>query len=249
MRRIATGLIVLGMFLSWGCVSKKQYEAAQAELNRCGDEKAQLEASVIVWEQRFDRESGRWEDLGASISGAVPKALSEFHEERERILKLVPEQVEAEVNAYLEDYFSTVMRGFQLLKSDNEEIKMQLEATQDALTEVGSDTRSISETVDRRLADERQRRAAENARREQMASRLSELVAQVAQFDQDRINSRSGADRLKLNRKEKEAILGFHAEVMSSLSEIQSLATSNAVEPETVQDAPPASTESEEEEG
>lgn len=231
MRRIATtGLIVLG-FLSWGCVSKKQYEAAQAELNRCGDEKAQLEASVIAWEQRFDRESGRWEELEASISGTVPKALSEFHDERERILKLVPEQVEAEVNAYLEDYFATVMKGFQLLKGDNDEIKMQLEATRQALTAVGSDTRSISETVDQRLADERQRRAVENARREQMASRLSELVARVGGFDQERINSRDGADRLKLNRKEKEAILGFHGEIMSRLAEIQSLALRN-VEPE-----------------
>lgn len=213
----------LGILAS-GCVSKQRYEQAETELGNCEDEKAQLEASNIAWEQRFDRESSRWEELEASIADSLPQALTEFHDERDRILRLVPEQVESEVDAYLEDYFSTVMKGFQFLKKDNDEIKMQLQATQRALASVSSDTQSISTAVDQTLAAERLRRDIEIAHRQDVSQQLSALISEITSFDQERINCKSCEDRVKLNRKEREAILGFHAELLRQLSALQSFA-------------------------
>ncbi|NIR32697.1 MAG: hypothetical protein GWN84_26030, partial [Gammaproteobacteria bacterium] len=92
-----TILILSLALVGTGCVSKQTYESVQAELATCQEEKAQAEAQVITWEQRFDREAQRWESVGTSISEQVPRALSELHTERERIIKLVPEQVQGEV--------------------------------------------------------------------------------------------------------------------------------------------------------
>jgi hypothetical protein len=223
-------LLLLLLGLTAGCVSKKEHEAVTAKLGTCEDEKAALQAENVNWERRFDRESQRWEELGASVTDALPKALVEFHQERDRILELVPQQVQSEVQDYLEDYFETVSKGFQLLKNDNEEIKAQLAATGTALAAVGADTKSISATVDRSLADERRRR-------DKVSQELAALLDKVVDFDRTRIDCAKCPDKLGLSRKERETILAFHDELTRSLSEIQSLIGGAPPEGEAAADA------------
>ncbi|MCP4662777.1 MAG: hypothetical protein GY856_45875 [bacterium] len=221
MKRTLIALTVLLIPLSTGCVSKQKFEDAQVELATCQEEKVQAEAQVIAWEQRFDRESSRWEGMETSISDALPKALSEFSDERDRILELVPDQVQSEVATYLDDYFATVMTGFERLVEDNQEIKLQLDATQATLDSLEDDTMSISASIDGALAEERSKRDDERAKRENVSIELATIVAQLVDFDQTRINCKACPQRLKLSRKEREAITAFHTELTSSLAELQ----------------------------
>ena len=219
---------------STGCASKKELTAAQEQLAACEEEKLKLEASVISWEERFDRESNRWIEIESSVTDALPAALEEFHAERERIIELVPEQVQAEVQVYLEDYFGAVMQGFGQLAADNEDIKSQLRVTHKALEAVGADTRAIGASIDETVAEERAKREAAQAvrmaRDERVATRMSEVVDQVVEFDQNRINCRDCKERLRLNRKEREAILAFHAELISDMADLQRFAGEAAAE-------------------
>jgi chromosome segregation ATPase len=224
MKRTSIILTLSAILASTGCASKKDLEAAQAKLAACEDERAKLEASVISWEQRFDQASGRWNQLEAEVTTALPKALTELNDERGRIIELVPEQVKSEVNAYLEDYFTTVMKGFNELAKDNEEIKMRMEATYQALEAVGADTRAIGFTIDQTMAEERSQRQAEQTRRQDARTRMAGLVDLIVEFDRNRIDCKSCPDRLKLNRKEREAVLGFHAELTAKLADLQALA-------------------------
>ncbi len=219
-----------------GCASKQDLEASQVELAECQEEQTRLEASVISWEQRFDRAAGRWNELEASVADALPKALGELHTERERIIKLVPEQVQSEVAAYLEEYFATVMKGFNKLSHDNADIKLQLQVTHKALEAVGADTRAIGVTIEETVAEERSQRVADQARRQEVLAKMAGLVDQVVEFDQNRINCKECPDRLKLNRKQRESILGFHAELVAELATLQTLTGSRVDEqlaPET----------------
>lgn len=234
MRTVTTPAVLVLLLISSGCVAKSELEETQAELNECLQEKTRVEADVKSWEDRYDRESGRWNELEASVSDALPRALGEFHSERQRILELVPDQVQTEVSRYLEDYFSTVMKGFELLSSDNADIKLELRATQKALEVVGADARGIRTAVDEALVDERGKRDAMSGRLAQLSGDLGDVVEQVVEFDQTRINCRNCPDRLRLNRKEREAVLAFHAELMADLADLQSRtaqASPKAVEP------------------
>lgn len=222
MKRISIALALA--LLATGCASKKDLDTAQAELAACQEETAKLEASVVAWEERFDRESSRWVELEASVSEALPRALNEFHSERERIIELVPEQVQGELEAYLEDYFSAVAKGFGELSKDNAEIKVQLQATHAALTAVGADTRAIGASIDKTVAEERAKREGEQARRERVTEQLADLVDLVVEFDQTRINCKECPERLKLNRNQRETVLGFHAELMADLADLQKFA-------------------------
>lgn len=217
-RSMSVPLVVL--LLAAGCVSKKAHQATTDQLAECTDETAALEAQVARWQDRFDRESNRWETMQASITEAVPNALAEFDAERDRILELVPEQVQFEVSSYLDDYFSTVMKGFELMRQDTRDVQIQLEATRQALEVVGADTKAIGVVIDRAVGEERDRRA-------EVASGLSALIDQVVGFDRDRIHCKSCPDRVKLNRKEREAVLGFHAELLEALSDLQRTAAAN----------------------
>lgn len=216
--------ILAAALLSTGCVAKKDHEALQAQLAACEAEQVELEASVVAWEERFDRASTRWNDLESSVSEAVPKALEELHSERERIVELVPEQVRSEVADYLDSYFATVRKSFQRLSDQNAEIKRELEATRRAVDLVGTDTKAIGESIDTTVAEERSLREAERARRDRVAEYLSEIVDQVVEFDQTRVNCKQCPERIKFNRKEREAILAFHAELMSDLADLQRFA-------------------------
>ena len=174
--------------------------------------------------ERFDRESSRWAELESSVSEALPRALNEFQAERDRIIELVPEQVQSELSAYLDDYFAAVRKGFGQLAQDNEEIKTQLRVTHQALQAVGADTRAIGTQIEETVADERAKREREQARRERVTAYLAELVDQVVEFDQTRINCKECPERLKLNRNQRETVLGFHAELMADLSDLQKYA-------------------------
>jgi chromosome segregation ATPase len=220
-------LVFVSLLVSGGCVSKKAYQAKDTELARCEEEKTQAAAAVIAWETRFDREAQRWDEMEGSITESLPQALSEFHAERDRILELVPEQVQFEIAGYLEDYFSTVMKGFEALKNDNDAIKMHLEQTQQTLVAVGTDTRTISadtrqikeirSTLDNTLA-------AEQAKRQQVQSQITEIVSLLSKFDEEKINCKSCENRLRLKRKEREALTAFHAQLTRALTQAQSAA-------------------------
>lgn len=221
MKRVSIALVLFSCLLQAGCVSKKELEASQASLAECEDAKQRLEANVLSWEQRFDRESTRWEEMESSVREALPQALGEFHEERERIIAMVPEQVQTEVSGYLDDYFATVMKGFEILSQDNSEIKLQLQATNKALAAVGADTRSINTAIDEALAEERTKR---NELDDQLAGQgehVSELIDLVVEFDQTSINCKSCPERLRLNRRERETILAFHQELIADLAALR----------------------------
>ena len=220
---LAAGLAVAALTAA-GCAPKSELDEARAELARCEEARAAALADADAWERRFDRESARWEALGTSVSDALPRALNEFHGERERILELVPEQVKVEVAGYLEDYFNTVMRGFEAMSDDSAEIQLELRATQKALDAVGADARGIRAAVDEALVDERTKRDAMSQRMGDLAGELGGVIDRMVEFDQTRVNCKACPERLRLNRKEREAILAFHAELVADLSDLQSQA-------------------------
>lgn len=221
---LATTAFLAAALLAGGCVSKSQFEEVEGQLATCEQEKAKADAAVISWEQRFDRESKRWTEMEKSVTTALPRALSEFQEERQRIVKLVPEQIRTDLNRYLDDYSATVTRGFERMKADNDEIKLQLAATEKALQIVSKDTKSIDantqsigKMIDQTVSGERNKR-------ERLAQDLTDLMNRIVEFDQTKINCKGCPERLKMRDKTKEEMLAFHQELMQDLATIQNSA-------------------------
>ena len=212
---------VLLAVVAVGCVSKSDHEALQAQLDSCLQEKAEVEAEVISWEQRFDRESARWTQIGDSVAEAVPQALTEMHDERTRILKMVPEQVQNEVSDYLDEYFNTVMSGFDRMAQDNRDLRVEVLGMQKAMEVLGHDTKAIGRAIDESLTDEK-------GRRQKLAQDLADIIDLVVEYDQTRLNCKGCPDRLKMRDKSRSALLAFHQDLMSDLSRLQTYAAAPA---------------------
>jgi hypothetical protein len=223
-KMLKTSIALAMAALATGCVSKSQYQELEGRLAACDEQKAASEAAVISWEQRFDRESKRWTEMEKSVTTALPQALSEFTEERQRIVKLVPEQVRGELQRYLEDYGRTVSKGFENMKAANDDIKLQLAATQKALEIVGQDTRSIGTSTQNigKMIDESL--AGERGKRERLSQNLTDVLNRIVEFDQTKINCKGCPERLKMRDKTKEEMLAFHQELIQDLSTIQNTA-------------------------
>lgn len=207
-----------------GCVSKSQYEELQGTQIACEEAKAKSDAAVISWEQRFDREAKRWTEMEKSVTTAMPQALSEFQAERERIVKMVPDQIKSDLKRYLDDYARTVAKGFEQLRTDNAEVKLQLAATQKALEIVGQDTRTIGDNTQSigRMIDESL--SGERGKRERLATDLTDIVNRIVEFDQTKVACKGCKDRLKMRDKTQEELLAFHQELMQDLATIQNSA-------------------------
>lgn len=219
MIRTASRVLVVALVAvaAAGCVSKKTYQACQDQVAACEAEKAALQEQVKSWESRFDSESKRWETMHATVTDALPQAVKQLESERERIIKLVPAEVQRQVEDYLDRYFDTVMKGFSRLQEDNATIRRELEATNTRLASVGSDTseiRTVSTSIDAKLEEERAKRAL-------LAAKVAEIAQKLAYFDQTRINCKDCPNKLGLNRTERETITAFHQEMMTALTSLQ----------------------------
>lgn len=235
-RSLTTLLVLISL---GGCVSKSDHQALQAELDACRQENAQAQADLINWQQRFDREEARWNQIGDSVAEAVPNVLTEMNEERERILNLVPEQVQSQVSGYLDEYFNTVMQGFDRLAQDNQDLGVKVLGLEKAIEVLGKDTRSIGQdtraigyAIGQSLTDERDRRA-------KLVEDLADINQLIVEYDQTRLTCDGCPDRLRMRDKSRNAIVEFHQELMSDLSRLQVYASAPAdADPTTTGEAP-----------
>lgn len=219
MAKSYTGLVVaLAATLALtGCVAKSTHRAVEERLAQCEQEKAGLQEQVAAWESRFDQQSERWETMQSTVTDTLPQALREMNTERDRIVKLVPIQVQQEVEQYLDRYFDTVMKGFQKLQQDNDSLRADLQATNQKLDSLGVDTsdiRSTASTIDTKLEEEREKRRS-------IAGHVADINVMLANFDQSKVNCKDCPTRLKLNREEREAITSFHQQLSNALASLQ----------------------------
>ncbi|MEM6455797.1 MAG: hypothetical protein AAF772_11930 [Acidobacteriota bacterium] len=224
----AAGLIalLLGLVVLSGC-GGGDLEALRAELEACQAAKAEAETEAANWEARFDREAARWSRLEASVVEVVPNSLAEFDAERQRILELVPEQVQYEVGTYLDEYFGSVMAAFDVVRQDSEAVRLELRATQRALENVGQDTRAINASVQDALTDERARRAAIADRQDALAEGLGFAVNRLVAFERTRLCRGSRSDcpqKLRLNDTARGEIEQLHGALLTRLTALQEAA-------------------------
>ena len=214
MTRFLAALLSLASLALVGCVSKSAHEAIQVQLDECRADKQAAQGASDACEKRYDREIARFDTLDSTLEEVVPDALATFRSEREEILEQVPVQVRDEVESYLDEFATAVARSFQRLSDDNEKILGELGTAKIELAKLSADTEAlIAAGVDTTIQEVREGQAT----RETLDARSSEIVALILQFDRTRVNCKNCDERLRLNKKEIQAITAFHATLIESL--------------------------------
>ncbi len=212
-RSFAVLLLIASLALT-GCVSKSAHEAIQIQLEECRADKQASQGAAEACEKRYDREIARFDTLDSTLEEVVPEALATFRSEREEILEQVPVQVREEVESYLDEFATAVARSFQRLSDDNDKILSELGTAKIELAKLSADTEAlISAGVDTTIQEVREGQAS----RETLDARSASIVAMILDFDRSRINCKSCDNRLRLNKKEIQAITAFHGDLIENL--------------------------------
>ncbi len=212
-RTLLLGLLVAFM-LGSGCVSKTRYQDLEARLEDCRQATATAEEAAKACDERYEKEVTRWDDIQTVVEEALPQAIREFETDRDRILELVPSEVQGEVESYLSGFARAVAKGFDTLHEQNEKILIQLEVYKTTLEEVGVRTRSIDDTVTQKL-----QQAA--AGRRDAAVVAAEIIDEIQTFDRTYISDKGSRERLKLNRNQRETVALFLDQVVRRLVEMR----------------------------
>ena len=214
MARFFTVLLFVASLALAGCVSKSAHEAVQVQLDECRADKQASQSAADACEKRYDREIARFDTLDSTLEEVVPEALATFRAEREEILEQVPVQVRDEVESYLDEFATAVARSFQRLSDDNEKILSELGTAKIELAKLSADTEAlISAGVDSTIQEVREGQAS----RQDLDARSAAIVATILQFDRTRINCKDCGERLRLNKKEIQAITAFHSKLIEDL--------------------------------
>lgn len=219
MRR--SSAVVFALLALSGCVSKSKYTALEAQLAECRKDKEAAQESAKTCEARFNQESELWKSVGSSVESALPKALKNFEDEKQKIIEMVPQQVKQEVTAYLEDFARAVSKSFVLLREDNKRMMAELQGHKGAIEDVGRKAASIEGSVTARLD-------AVESNRQKSSARVADVITAIQDWDRRYVNEKSSDERLGLNRKEREAIVNFHAQLVADLN---SIATGTGIPP------------------
>lgn len=216
-RGFVTASLVLSI-AALGCVSRGEHQRLRTQLEECRSDKVSAQAAATACEDRYAQEVRQWENMETVMSDVIPQTLREFRSERDEIVELVPEQARQEVQRYLDEFAEGMTRGFQVMKEDSDRILMELDRNKTLLDEVGVRTSSIDERVTSTLQDAFNSRDRLTAVRNEMIESASALVDEIHEFDRTYIGEKASPDRLKLNRKQREAIQLFHDHLVSQLA-------------------------------
>jgi len=218
--------------VSMGCVSRARHQTVETELSECRRDKVAAQEAAQFCNRRYSQEVERWDDIQAVVEEVLPETVKNFEAERDRIVAMMPEEVQREVDAYLANFAQAVARGFDLLTEQNREILGELQLYKASLEEVGVRTRSIDETMTARLRDsavELEEIAADRRRSDRLvAETANALVDEVQIFDQTYISDRASRERLKLNRNQRETVALFHDRLVRHLIELRDVAQQGA---------------------
>ncbi|MBZ0113746.1 MAG: hypothetical protein K8J08_14870 [Thermoanaerobaculia bacterium] len=195
-----------------GCVSKSDHQTVLTQLEECRVDKGSAQAAAASCEERFDREIARFDSMDSTLSDVLPATLKEFEGERERILELVPVQVQEEVASYMENFSQAVGRGFQNIERDNERMMTELTVARSQLESLGVS----SEDLGRRVQSINAGLSQQNALRADAAG----ISDALREFDETMVLCKDCEGRLRLNRKEREAIALFHADIIARLNRL-----------------------------
>jgi hypothetical protein len=150
--------------------------------------------------------------MDSTLTDLLPATLREFEGERERILELVPVQVQEEVASYMDNFSQAVGRGFQSIQRDNERMMMELTTARSHLESLGVS----SEDLGRRV----QSIDAGLSRQNTLRADAAGISDALRDFDETMVLCKDCDGRLRLNRKEREAIALFHADIVARLNRL-----------------------------
>lgn len=222
---ISRAIAVLLAAATIGCVSKKDHEALQQQLATCEADKKAAQDSASGFQRRLDSDKERWESLNTSLGAVLPQVQQDLEQQRKEIVRLVPEQVRAEVGTRLDRHFAKLAATMTQVGQD---MQAQVALLDEQLTAARQEIEGLkgqTSTVESKVDATHQALVTDNRKLEKrladQGARAGALTARITAFDTTYLTCSDCPEKLKMKDHSREALLGLHADLLKALSDLQ----------------------------
>jgi len=207
------------LLTSSGCFLKlkSDYDAVAAQLAACQSQAEQTKATLAIKDADLKTCQDQWQEAMKTFGGEAAKTqdvIAGVREWKVQVEQKLPVQVKAEVEAQLNKLVRQLETGFGALANENARLTEAMEKQNQAITTLSGDVSGAREDLIKEVA-------ALRAQREQAGSQVQQVIALVQKWDQDKMLCRECESRLRLNKKEIEAITAVHGQIVQMLAEVK----------------------------
>ena len=212
-RFVLVGLATRLLF-SPACVKKSEYDALAGDLAAAQEELASVRATLTQKEADLAACNTQWQEAMKAFGGEHARTqdvIAGVKEWKLQVEEALPAQVRAEVEVQLNKLVRQLEAGFGALATENARMAATLEKQQETLASVATDVSGAREDLIAEVT-------ALRTQREAAGGQLDEVISLVQEWDQTRVLCKNCEEKLRLNKKEIEAIAALHAELVQRLA-------------------------------
>lgn len=217
MRRTLVGsLLLTGGFLLGCGVSESEHQQVVAQLEEC-------RADALRWETLYQESvEERRQALDEALQ-MLPAAHQELRSEINLRLDEVTQSLDAtlrnEVQQSVYELAEAIAEGYAMLQGENQQLEAELAESRGLIESVLEKTGSIEERVgsekDAFLAD-----------RQALLLEIGEVEAFLRDWQYMHVDCKGCEERLRINKRERDALARLHEEILSRLAEVRQRITS-----------------------
>ena len=212
-----TACFLLIALTALACTPRSTHKAVVAQFETCQADLARTSEDALAWRDRLDtweKQIGlRLEEQEAATAMSLDTIQLKFNE----IRSAVPDVVETEVGAHIDEVEQLLIAGFRDLSLGNRSLQAQLEDTRLLLGEARQELQTGNELA----------RTAQTERREirgqisDLTSEYAVLVDRIHEFDRSRLQCKTCPEYLYLRKRKAADIAEFHNSIVGQLSSLQ----------------------------
>lgn len=207
----------LAAVLLAGCgVSKGEHEMVVAELEEC-------QASALRWETLYQESvEERRQALDQALEmlpAAHDELRSQINLRLDEVTRSLDSTLRAEVQESVYELAEAIAEGYSVLQDENEQLEAQLAESRGLIESVLEKTDSIEE----RVGSEKE---AFLAARQSLLIEIGEVEAFLRDWQYMHVDCKGCEERLRINKRERDALAKLQEEIMARLAEVRQKITS-----------------------
>ncbi|MDX1642856.1 MAG: hypothetical protein R3244_00715 [Thermoanaerobaculia bacterium] len=207
----------LAAVLLVGCgVSKSEHETVVAELEEC-------RANALRWETLYQESvEERRQALDQALEmlpAAHDELRSQINLRLDEVTQSLDSTLRSEVQESVYELAEAIAEGYSVLQDENEQLEAQLAESRRLIESVLEKTGSIEE----RVGSEKEAFLAD---RQSLLLEIGEVEAYLRDWQYKHVECKGCDERLRINKRERDALAQLQEEILSRLAEVRQKITS-----------------------
>lgn len=217
-------VLVLVILLGAGCgVSKGDHEQAVADLEECKVESLRWES---LYQESVEERRVALDQALEMLPAAHEELRSQIDVRLDEVTQALDETLKAEVHESVYELAEAIASGYNMLQQENQRLQTQLDESRGLIETVLERTGSIEATagtIEERVGAEKD---AFLASRQALLLEIGEVEAYLRDWQYNYVDCRGCEERLRINKRERDALAQLHDEVVSRLEAVRQKITS-----------------------